>query len=113
MQEMQETWVPSLGRDDPLEEEMPNHSSSLTWKIPWTEELGGLQSKGSQRVGHDQVHACMPSVTYDVGRLNNGPQAVHVLIPRICGYYFSKTYSGVIKLRTWRWGDFPALYGGP
>ena len=92
---------------------MPNHSSSLTWKIPWTEELGGLQSKGSQRVGHDQVHACMPSVTYDVGRLNNGPQAVHVLIPRICGYYFSKTYSGVIKLRTWRWGDFPALYGGP
>ena len=53
MQEMQETWVPSLGGEDPLEEEMPNHSSSLTWKIPWTEELGGLQSMGSQRVGHD------------------------------------------------------------
>ena len=53
MQEMQETWVPSLGGKDPLEEEMPSHSSILTWKIPWTEELGGLQSMGSQRVGHD------------------------------------------------------------
>lgn len=55
------------------------------------------------------VHACSRSVTYDVGKLNNGPQAVHVLIPRICGYYFSKTYSGVIKLRIWRWGDFPCI----
>ena len=47
-----ETWVRSLGREDPLEEEMATHSSILAWRIPWTEELGGLQSTG-RRVGHD------------------------------------------------------------
>ena len=45
-----ETWVQSLGREDPLEEEMAIHSSTLTWKIPWTERLGRLQSTGSQYV---------------------------------------------------------------
>ena len=50
---MWETWVRSLGREDPLEKEMATHSSILAWKIPWTEEPGGLQSMGSQRVGHD------------------------------------------------------------
>ena len=50
---MQETWVQSLGQEDPLEKEMANHSSILAWRIPWTEEPGGLQSTGSQRVGHD------------------------------------------------------------
>ena len=50
---MQETWVRSLGQEDPLEKEMATHSSILAWRIPWTEELGGLQSTGSQRVGHD------------------------------------------------------------
>ena len=50
---MQETRVQSLGREDALEKEMATHSSSLAWKIPWTEEPGGLQSMGSQRVGHD------------------------------------------------------------
>ena len=50
---MQETWVQSLGRGDPLEKEMATHSSILAWRIPWTEEPGGLQSPGSQRVGHD------------------------------------------------------------
>ena len=48
-----ETWVRSLGQEDPLEKEMATHSSILAWKIPWTEESGGLQSMGSQRVGHD------------------------------------------------------------
>ena len=47
--------IQSLGWEDPLEEEMAIHSSILTWKIPWTEEPGGLQSMGSQRVGHDCV----------------------------------------------------------
>ena len=42
----------SLGREDPLEKEMATHSSILAWRIPWTEERGGLQSTGSQRVGH-------------------------------------------------------------
>ena len=53
---VQETWVRSLGREDPLEEEMTTHSSILAWRIPWTEEPGGLQSMGSQRVGHDRSH---------------------------------------------------------
>ena len=50
---MQETQVRSLGREDPLEKEMATHSSTLVWKIPWTEEPGRLQSMGSQRVGHN------------------------------------------------------------
>ena len=50
---VQETWVQSLGREDPLEKEMATHSSTLAWKIPWMEEPGRLQSMGSQRVGHD------------------------------------------------------------
>ena len=50
---MQETLVQFLGREDPLEKEMPTHSSILTWRIPWTEEPDGLQSVWSQRVGHD------------------------------------------------------------
>ena len=50
---MRETWVQSLVREDPLEKEMAAHSSTLAWRIPWMEEPGGLQSMGSQRVGHD------------------------------------------------------------
>ena len=50
---MLETWVQSLGQKDPLEEGMAIHSSSPAWRIPWIEESGGLQSIGSQRVGHD------------------------------------------------------------
>ena len=50
---MQETRVQSLGWEDPLEKEMATHSSILAWRIPWTEEPGGLQSMGLQRVGHD------------------------------------------------------------
>jgi len=49
---MWETWVPSLGLEDPLEE-IATHSTILAWRIPWTEEPGGLQSMGSQRAGHD------------------------------------------------------------
>ena len=49
----QETQVQSLGREDPLEEEVATHSRILAWRIPWTEEPRGLQSTGSQTVGHD------------------------------------------------------------
>ena len=52
---MQETGVRFLGREDPLEKEMATHSSILAWRIPWTEEHGGLQSIVSQRVGHDRA----------------------------------------------------------
>ena len=53
MQETQETRVRSLGWEDALEKEMATHSRILAWRIPWTEEPGGLQSMGSQRVGQD------------------------------------------------------------
>ena len=52
---MQEPQVQSLGQEDPMEKGMAIHSNTLAWRIPWTEELGGLQSMGSQRVGHNQV----------------------------------------------------------
>ena len=50
---MQETWVRSLSQEDPLEKAMATHSSILAWEVPWTEEPGGLQSMGSQRVRHN------------------------------------------------------------
>ena len=50
---MRETWVQPLGQEDPLEKEMATHSSTLAWKIPWTEEPGRLQYVGLQRVGHN------------------------------------------------------------
>ena len=50
---IQETWVRSLGQEDPLEKEMAIHSRTLAWKIPWTEEPDRLQSMGSERVRHD------------------------------------------------------------
>ena len=55
MQETYELWVQSPGREDPLEEGMATPSSILAWRIPWTEEPGGLQSMGSRRVGHDSA----------------------------------------------------------
>ena len=50
---MQETWVQSLGQEDPLEEGMATHSSILAWRIPWTKESGGLQSIGLQKIEHN------------------------------------------------------------
>ena len=62
MQEMQETWVQSLGWEDSLEKDVSTPSSILAWKIPWAEEPAGLQSVGSQRVGHDWAHTQEPRV---------------------------------------------------
>ena len=66
-----ETWVWSLGHQDPLEEDMATHFSILAWKIPWTEEIGGLNSMGSQRVGHDWAtdHTSTP-ISYTVDPLD-------------------------------------------
>ena len=50
---MWESWVQSLGQEDPFEKDMAPHSNILAWEIPWTEEPGGLQSTGPQRVGHN------------------------------------------------------------
>ena len=55
MQETQETWLPSLGQEDPLEKEMATHSTILAKEIPQTEEPGGLESVGSKKVGHNLV----------------------------------------------------------
>ena len=58
-------WIRSLGQEDPLEEGLATHSSILAWRIPWTEDPGGLQSIGSQRVGHDLSDlSCMQCVFY-------------------------------------------------
>ena len=63
---MRETWFRSLGWEDPLEKEMATHSSSLAWRIPWTEELGGLQSTGSQRVDTtERLHFHFHFLPYD------------------------------------------------
>ena len=78
MQEMQETQVLPLGWKDPLEEEMAPHSSILAWEIPWTEEPSGLQSMGSQRVGHD----CAPTGSTSYCTL--GPYLLSILYVEVC-----------------------------
>ena len=60
---VQEAQVQSLGWEDPLEKEIAIHSRILAWKIPWTGELGGLQSMGSQRIGHDLVTTQQQQIT--------------------------------------------------
>ena len=62
--EIQETWVQSLGQEDPLEEEISAHSSILAWKIPWTEEPSGLQTMGLQTVRHDWGTECARTHTH-------------------------------------------------
>ena len=69
---MRETWVQSLGREDPLEKEMATHSSILAWRIPWTEEPGGLQSLGSlESDTTERLHFTQgaPYLLYDAGGL--------------------------------------------
>ena len=61
--------VPSLDREEPLEEGMATHSSILTWEIPWTEELGRLQPTGSQRVGHNYSDLARTHVSFASQRL--------------------------------------------
>ena len=63
---MRETWVQSLSQKDTLEKEMATHSSILAWEIPWTEEPGGLQSMGSESVGHDLGTKQQQQVEYTV-----------------------------------------------
>ena len=86
MQEPQETWVRSLDWEDPLVEEMATHSSILARKIPWTEEPGGLQSMGSQRVGRDWV--CMQPTMFRL-----------ILNPHLCTSISCQCYKMEISLR--------------
>ena len=71
MQETQEMWVQSLGHEDPLEEEMATHSSTLAWKFPWTEEAGGLQSMELQRVRHDRVTSLSCIHSWKISSVNS------------------------------------------
>ena len=71
---MQETWVRFLGWEDPLDKEMAIHSSIIAWKVPWIEEPGGLQSMGSQRVGHDLATKPLP------------PSYLFVICPAVIGH---------------------------
>ena len=66
---MQETWVRFLAWKDPLKKGMATHSSILAWRIPWTEEPGGLQSTGSQRVGHDWATSFSLTIQAFVGKV--------------------------------------------
>ena len=67
---MQETWVRSLGWEDPLEKGKATYSSILAWRIPWTEEPGRLQSMGSQRVGHNsRTFTTLPLKMYSFSKL--------------------------------------------
>ena len=74
---MQETWVLSLDWEDPLEMEMAAHFSILAWKIQWTEEPGGLQSMGSQRVGDDLPTKQQEEAFKSVRRLQAGRCGTH------------------------------------
>ena len=80
MQETLEMHVESLGRKDSLKEEMATHSSILAWRIPWTEEPGGLQSIKPQRVRH--VWACMHACMHPIGK-HSPPQVIDISLKRI------------------------------
>ena len=84
---VQETRVRSLGWEDPLEEEMANHSSILAWKISWTEEPGGLQSMGSQRVGHD----------WETNTYRRQKQNFPIFMWKLCNYFINNMSFGVIN----------------
>ena len=75
---VQETVVRSLGREDGLEEEMVTLSSSLAWRIPWTEEPGGLQTMGLQRTGHDWVHSRKAHTPGDPGEQGRPGEPAHL-----------------------------------
>ena len=112
MQETQETWVWSLGREDPLEKERVTHSSILAWEILWTKEPGGLQSMGSQRVRHDWVISLLLfAFTYSWERVC-AQSCLTLFEPGDCSLPGSSVH-GIIMARILEWvaiassGDFP------
>ena len=95
---MQGTRVWSLGQEDPLEKEMATHSSTLAWKIPWTEDPGRLQSTGSQRVGHDWVtslhNRSSVNQTLDVLHSKSSKPAAHFILSAF--FYLNVKFSSEI-----------------
>ena len=97
---MRETWVQSLGREDLLEKEMAPHSSTLAWRIPWTEEPGRLQSIGSLRVGHDWATSVSVLPLSCIGEGNGNPLQCSCLEnPRDGGVWWAAVY-GVAQSQT-------------
>ena len=104
---MWETWVRSLGQEDPLEKGMATHSSILAWRIPWTEEPGGLQSMGSQRVRHDWATNTYPLVAQTVKNLPAMPETrVQSLGQESSSEKGMATHSNILARRT-LWIDKP------
>ena len=101
---MQETWVWSLGGEDLLKEDMATHSSIVAWRIPWTEEPGGLQSKGLQRAGHDWSDwAC----THSSLRVGNFPNLCSLwLMSSLSRSHPLFHYPPRVHLK-WRWETYP------
>ena len=102
---MQETWLWSLGQEDPMEKDMATHSSILAWRIPWTEEPGGLQSMGSQRVRHDQVTNTHKHLT-KIGAAAAAAKLLQ-LCPTLCNSRDSSPpvslVPGILQARTLEW----------
>ena len=110
MKETQETWVWSLGQEDPLEEEMETHSSVLSWKISWIEVPGGLQSNGSQRVGHRWDACTFHQFLFILGLLHCyffWPHARNFLLLVICVAGSFSAFRSQLKLPLWR------VFSGP
>ena len=91
---IQETGIQSLGRDDSLEKEMAIHMSFLAWRIPWTEEPGGLQFTGSQRVGHDWA-----AFTFMIKTLKLGMDEMH---PSIITAYLTRPQLTYSMVKNWK-----------
>ena len=96
---MQETQVSSLGWQDTLQKEMTTHSSILAWRIPWTEEPGGLQPMGSQKAGHNQATNTL-TFKYVIGHLKMGSKALvsaKISPTRTGGYFWSTSESSTMR----------------
>ena len=96
---MQETWVQSLGWEDPLEKETATHSSTLAWKIPWTEEPSRLQSMGSQRVGYDQATSLSLSRHHKTPRREHRQNILDIIHTSVLLGQFSKAIEVKAKVK--------------
>ena len=94
---MRETWVVSLGWENPLEKEMANHSTILAWRIPWMEEPGGLESTGSQRVGHDWA----TSLHFTSNLTPTFISGNHKFVFSVCGYISVLCMSSFVSFFFW------------
>ena len=110
---MQETWVQSLGQKDALEKGMATHSRILAWEIPWTEEPGGLQSMGSQRIRHDwATHTFLHTMYTILYTLHTVLVKVTQSCPTLCSHVDCSpprsSVHGILQARILEWLPFPS-----